>query len=369
MRLLATGLLTWFMFVSSITVIAADAAGPEVQIPGTETRTLYSEIVGQEYRLQISLPPGYRDSGQRSPLVYLLDAQWDFPLVHAIIGEQYYDGFVPGLILVGLTWGGENPNPDVLRRRDFTPTEEAGAGDSGGGNNFLSFFEQELIPYIDKHYRTSQNRTLMGSSLGGLFTLYALFTRPDLFDNFIATSPATPWDNGVIYSFEKGFSTRSAQHPSRLFIAASELEELYQPVMKLVDTLRSRDYPGLSWTSHVVTGSGHSGVKPDGNTRGLQFAFKRPDLALTGEDLKPYLGTYQSKGGAAEVRVSIQDGKLLVYSPFDGQSWIMKAQNKTHFYHEGAFLNVRMLLDDSGQVTGCVVQTFGNSEAFRKSVH
>lgn len=369
MRISTSGLLALFMLVFSITVIAADAAGPEVQIPGTETRTLYSQIVGQEYRLQISLPLGYRDSAQHFPVVYLLDAQWDFPLVHAIIGEQYYDGFVPGLILVGLTWGGENPNPDVLRRRDFTPSEEAGGGDSGGGKNFLSFFEQELIPYIDKHYRTAESRTLAGSSLGGLFTLYALLTRPHLFDNFIATSPATPWDNGVIYGFEEGFQARSARHPSRLFIAVAEFEELYQPVMKLVDTLGVRDYPGLTWTSHVVTGAGHSGVKPEGNTRGLQFAFKRPDVPLSEKELEPYLGTYQSMDGAKEVQISIEGGKLWAHTPGGGPGWIMKAQNRTHFYHEGAFLNARMILDDSGQVTGFVVQTFGNSEEFRKSEH
>lgn len=278
MRFLATGLLTFFMFVSSITVIAADAAGPEVQIPGTETRTVYSEIVGQEYRLQISLPPGYRDSDQRFPVVYLLDSQWDFPLIHAILGEQNYDGMVPGVVLVGVTWGGEKPDPDVLRLRDFTPTDESGNGDGGGAAKFLSFFERELIPFVDRHYQTSENRTLMGSSLGGLFTLYTLFNRPDLFSNYIPTSPATPWDNGSLFNFEEGFSERSARSPSRMFIAVSELEELLPPVMSLVEHFRKTKYPGLTWASHVVEGARHSGVKAEGNTRGLQYVFKSPGL-------------------------------------------------------------------------------------------
>jgi predicted alpha/beta superfamily hydrolase len=112
--------------------VTAGAETSEVKIPGTHVRTLHSRIVGQEYRLLVSLPAGYGESTQHYPVVFLLDAQWDFPLLYAIYGEQYYDGFVPGLILVGLEWGGEKPDPNVLRRRDFTPSDESGNGDSGG---------------------------------------------------------------------------------------------------------------------------------------------------------------------------------------------------------------------------------------------
>jgi len=322
--------------------------------------------LGQEYRLQISLPAGYRNSDQRFPVVYLLDAQWDFPLMCALSGQQYYDGFVPGLIIVGVTWGGENPDPDALRLRDFTPTDPSGNGASGGAAKFLSFFEQELIPFVDQHYRTTGDRTLIGSSLGGLFTLYALFNRPDLFNGYIATSPATPWDSETIYRFEEGFPQRSASSPSRLFIAVGELEDLYQPVMKLVSTLRLRDFPGLTWTSHVVKGAGHSGVKADGDTRGLQFVFQRADLALAADELRPYLGTYQSTSGPTAIQVGIEDGKLRAQLADGSQSWILSAQDQTHFYYEGSFLNVSMILGEGGLATGFTAETYGKTEAFRK---
>src|SRR5690606_39585416 len=81
-----------------------------VTIPGTEVNRIHSAIVNQPYKLLVQLPAGYTQSAQRYPVVYLLDAQWDFPLVSSIYGQQYYDGFVPELIIVGITWGGDNPD-------------------------------------------------------------------------------------------------------------------------------------------------------------------------------------------------------------------------------------------------------------------
>jgi predicted alpha/beta superfamily hydrolase len=359
--------LTLYLLICSLNAGAQDIPGPEVTIPGTQTRTFYSETIRQEYRLLINLPAGYQESDQRYPVVYLLDAQWDFPLVHAVYGQQYYDGFVPELIIVGLTWGGANPDPDVLRRRDFTPTDDSGDGESGGAAKFLSFFAAELIPFVDRNYRTSDNRTLMGSSLGGLFTLYALFNRPDLFGNYIAASPATPWDNDALYASTEGFAERSARSPGRLYIAVGELEDLLPPVTKLAETLRQRAYPGLTWTSQVVSGAGHSGVKAEGDTRGLQYAFERPDLALTDQELEHFAGTYRSADGRVEVFTFVQDGKLWARVPSEGRSWEFNAQDRTNFYHAGEFLKVRFVLGESGEPTGFVLRTYGGTSEYQKT--
>src|SRR5207237_5637232 len=114
-------------------------------------------------------------------------------------GEQYYDGFIPEIIVVGVTWGGNQPNYDSLRARDYTPTPESRLPQSGGAENFLAFMKKELFPFIESNYKAnSKDRTLMGSSLGGLFTLYSLFTQPGLFQRYIAASPAYNWGNDVL---------------------------------------------------------------------------------------------------------------------------------------------------------------------------
>ena len=95
---------------------------PAVEIAGTQSLHFTSSIVGQEFNLYVNLPREYQDTTKSLPVVYLLDGQWDFPLLNAIFGEQYYDGFIPGVIVVGIAWGGNNPNFDMLRARDLTPT-------------------------------------------------------------------------------------------------------------------------------------------------------------------------------------------------------------------------------------------------------
>ena len=142
--------------------------GSEVKIPGTETRRIMSSSVpGQEYELQISLPAGYATSATKYPVLYLMDAQWDFPLVTALYGEQYYDGFIPSMIIVGITWGGVHPNPDSLRARDYTPTHVNGLPQSGGAGKFLAFIKNEVFPLIEDNYKADKNdRILVGCSLG-----------------------------------------------------------------------------------------------------------------------------------------------------------------------------------------------------------
>jgi predicted alpha/beta superfamily hydrolase len=143
-----------------------------VSIPGSEVRTITSSVVkGQEYELHIGLPADYNNSTKKYPVLYLMDSQWDFPLVSAIYGQQYYDGFIPEMIIVGVTWGGIKPNPDSLRARDYTPTKQT-RRHKAGADQFLSFMKQEF-PFIENYRADNTNRSLMGCSLGGLVTLYA----------------------------------------------------------------------------------------------------------------------------------------------------------------------------------------------------
>lgn len=103
---------------------------------------------------------------------------------------------IPPMIIVGIL----NTN----RTRDYTPThvptDPSGfdLSQSGGGDAFLDFIEKELIPYIDKNYRTTPYRTFVGHSLGGLLTGYTLAKRPHLFKNFLSLDPTSDWDNGLM---------------------------------------------------------------------------------------------------------------------------------------------------------------------------
>jgi predicted alpha/beta superfamily hydrolase len=140
-----------------LNIITAQATenDAEMTIADSHVRLLQSEIVKQEYQLLIKTPADYGESDKTYPVIYFLDAQWDFPLMVSTYGQSYYDGFIPEAILVGIQWGGENPDPNVLRARDFTPSSMTGVPHSGGAAKFLQFIKQELIPFIGSEYQSN----------------------------------------------------------------------------------------------------------------------------------------------------------------------------------------------------------------------
>lgn len=332
---------------------------PEVKLAGTQQREIYSKIVGQEYDLYINLPRGYEDTTKSYPVIYLLDAQWDFALLNAIYGQQYYDGFIPGIVTVGITWGGKNPNADILRARDFTPTSIKGPNPTGNAGNFLKFIKKELIPFIEKNYRVTNDRTLMGSSLGGLFTIYALFNETDLFNKYVLTSPALNWDKGVIYSYEKNFKERESGPPIRLFMAIGGLE--YQnDFQKFVDHLKSGNYKNLEFGTKVIEGIGHSGGKSDGFTRGLQFVFQKPSLTLSNDVLDHYTGIYQTSD-KKKVKITEKDGHLEAEATGLGRIELF-AESDKDFYGKGMYLVLHFKRDKDNEVTGFQLERYeGNS--------
>ena len=159
----------------------ASAQFPKVSIPDSEVRQITSTAVaGQTYELHVMLPARYNESKKSYPVLYLLDSQWDFPLLTSLYGQQYYDGFIPEIVIVGITWAGPNPGDGRLRARDLVPSSNPSA--ESGASKFLNFMKGELFPFVEANYRVSNtNRTLAGCSLGGLFTLYTLYKEPLLF--------------------------------------------------------------------------------------------------------------------------------------------------------------------------------------------
>ena len=108
-------------------------------------------------------------------MIYVLDGQWDFKLVMSVYGALCFDGYMPDSIVVGIAAGGVDPDHEALRVVDYTPAAIAG-DDSGDAERFLAFLSNELMPFVARRYRTDQgDRTLIGSSRGWLFVLYAMF--------------------------------------------------------------------------------------------------------------------------------------------------------------------------------------------------
>jgi predicted alpha/beta superfamily hydrolase len=338
---------------------------PAVEIAGTQSLHLHSTIIGQEFDLSVNIPRDYQDSSKAFPVIYLLDGQWDFPLLNAIFGEQYYDGFVPGAIVVGIAWGGKNPNYDFLRARDLTPSATKQAPISGNAPKFLEFIKKELIPFIDNRYRTKKDdRTLMGSSLGGLFTLYTLFQETALFNRYVLTSPAIGWDDEVIESYVKNYAPKNSQLPVRLFMAVGGLEGDETAFEKFAGRLKAKKLEGLEIETRVLDGSGHSGGKAEGYTRGLQFVFAKPFVAVDAAVLDQYAGTYQVNP-EFKIKVVREENQLVAIAP-DGTKLAVLAESEKDFYLKGQYLFIHFKKDDKGKVIGFQLEQFNGQQFVEK---
>lgn len=162
-----------------------------------ETVTFVSNILDEERLLNIYLPPSYNEDSSRTyPVVYLLDGSIDEDFIH-ISGLFQFCSFswiniVPESIVVGIS--------NVDRKRDFTfPTTIAEDKETfpttGESAAFIDFIEKELQPLIEATYRTSDKKTLIGQSLGGLLAAEILITNPSLFTTYCIISPSLWWDN------------------------------------------------------------------------------------------------------------------------------------------------------------------------------
>jgi len=183
-------------------VLASDL--PEIrsvsQTGGTREIVLASRVLGQERTLLVRLPRGYETGTRRYPVLFLLDAEWHFNIAAAdveLLSECSYatPHPIPELIVVGVV------NTD--RNRDFTPTNRPVFRNmrfptSGGAAAFRRFLVEELLPVIDRTYRTHPYRILAGWSLGGLFAVDTLLGDTPVFDSYLAISPSLWWDDDWI---------------------------------------------------------------------------------------------------------------------------------------------------------------------------
>jgi predicted alpha/beta superfamily hydrolase len=246
-----------------------------VSIPDSQVRQLKSSATGRDYDIYVLLPTDYGQNQKEYPVLYLLDGQWDFKLLDAIYGGLLYDEFVPEMIIVGITYSGEDADYGALRAMDYTPVHDPFVAGSGDAPKFLAFLKEQLIPFIESEYRTdASRRVLMGSSYGGIFTLYALFSEPGLFSGYVAASPSVFYGGRFAFEQEAAYASSHKDLPVRLFLSVGGDEGLKQPVEEFMQVLSERHYIGLEMETRIIEGERHAGNKPEAYNRGLRFIFQ-----------------------------------------------------------------------------------------------
>jgi predicted alpha/beta superfamily hydrolase len=163
------------------------------------TRTIKSTILSEDRKVFVHLPASYNTSGNAYPVLYLLDGTPAFLLeMIAVTTRLRNDRNAPEMIIVAI----ENTD----RNRDMMPVVAKDLPGPPRAEIFLGFLEKELIPDMEKAYRTAQPRILQGKSLSGLFTIYALLARPTVFNAYVGCSAGWFTENNDYFS---GLSTRA----------------------------------------------------------------------------------------------------------------------------------------------------------------
>jgi len=257
---------------------SAAPAFPPVTIAQSELRVLPPSATGRHYELQIHLPASYATApGRRYPVLYVTDGYWDFPTVQVSYDNLVYDRVVPEAILVGIGYAGDHPDYGNLRRWELPPVPlTSPGGPSGHAAEFLGTIEQEIIPFVEREYRADPgHRYLAGSSLGGLFALYTMYTRPELFQGYIAASPAVRDARQWLADHEEAFARSGRPLPARLYLTGAEDEwpDFLAAIKEFAARLATRHYPGFAHQFRLVDGMRHAGTKAESYARGLVYVF------------------------------------------------------------------------------------------------
>lgn len=205
--------------------------------PDKPALTLYDPAIKDSFDLFISLPEGADTA--RYPVVYLLDANLYFDIMATTLHKYAAVGLVPPVILVGIGYK-DFPTMDSLRNRDYTfPTAlpEYEMTTSGGADKFVSFLKKQVIPEVDRRYKTDPaKRIFAGHSFGGYCVLYALLQglSDHSFSHYIAASPALLYNNYYLLPvLKKALLPKIEAQKERVFITFGGLEESEEDSLKL----------------------------------------------------------------------------------------------------------------------------------------
>lgn len=293
-----------FVLVLLLSACIQAIAGQPVVIG--ESQQLHSEVLGEDREYQVALPASYAwAQDRRYPVLYVLDGRSHF--VHTTGSTHYLaaQGEIPEMIVVAVT--------STVRVRDFTQSDWSSHWVGGGGAaNFRRFLSAELIPQIEKNYRTDGYRVLSGHSAGAQFALYCLGEQPALFRAYFALAPSLDWDDNLPQRSLRKSLTSIASPKGFLYVArADDYDRALDDYNSLVQTLREHAPPGLHWDSQAFPDETHVSLPLLGQIaalRSLYQGYRYHDMA--GKDLAFAERHYQQVSMRIGKTIAVPEGVI-----------------------------------------------------------
>jgi len=211
-----------------------------------QTVSLASEVFGEDREILVYLPDDYSTSRAGYPVVYLLDGSFFFLPAVGLVDFYSKVNRMPRMIVVAIV------HSNRMHELSTAPPD--------GSAEFSRFLREELIPYIDRRYRTEPFRILIGHSLGGLFSAHSLFNSPGLFQAHIAASPAMYWNGGS--ELERAREALKTTSPLKNFLyltfSGGDGSNIRTSTESLIDLLEESAPPTLSWKFEFLPDERHN---------------------------------------------------------------------------------------------------------------
>ncbi|MDH6669864.1 putative alpha/beta superfamily hydrolase [Paenibacillus sp. LBL] len=276
-------------------ILHLDMMRRSVELPNAEHWVKQSSAGHRRYRIMAAQPMGQAPPAGY-PVIYLLDGNSVFHTMVETLRLQCHrpdkTGILPAVI-VGIGYDTEGQYaPD--RFYDYTPFPNTkfrnkfdgnSVPEQGGAAEFLQFMEEDLKPQIESEFNIDRNRrAIFGHSLGGLFTLYAMFSKPQAFRYYIAGSPSIHWNQEYLREMEQRFTERVKEDPLqvRLMLGAGELERSHVTgncisACQLAERLAPLSGYGIHAEFKEFESEGHLSVLPVLISKALRFALNPDD--------------------------------------------------------------------------------------------
>lgn len=235
-----------FLFILVALTSCSNASKPNDPIPKHETFKIQSKQVGEKRVINVWTPENYKTSKDSLPVMYMADGgiKEDFPHIVNTLAKLIKEKKIKPLLLVGI----EN----TQRRRDLTGFTEVAKDKEiapvvGGSDKFRAFIKEELFPEINKRYRTTTEKSIIGESASGLFVMETFFLAPEMFDNYIAFDPSLWWNNHYLVRTAKEHLANFPSTEKRIWFAGSNAEDVSPYTKELAEILKAENLTNIKW--------------------------------------------------------------------------------------------------------------------------
>lgn len=255
--ILAAGVAGGVVGGAAATALVRTAYSGPVQRAEISELVVNSRELGEPMTLRIHFPHQYRSRPELSfPVFWVLDGPSQGGQVAQSVEVLTRAAMTEPFVVV------EVPSSSRGRRADFTPPWEGGPDDAQA-DRFLEFLRSEALPALGEAHRIAGDQIVVGHSLGGLFSVYALLADPLLFDGYFVFSPSVWLRDEEILRELDGANSRGLTAPTSLYLSLGDGEgnEMLSGFEAVRQRLASWTGSQLRWHAEITEGADH-GTNP-----------------------------------------------------------------------------------------------------------